>query len=182
MPVSLLPIIIPLIALVAIIWSAFKGKKAFLATTACVLGFFALLLSSQFIPGLLLRAKANDGDVAAQYRYARWLENHSEKINELLLWPSSPQVLEGYSWIDRAAEAGHLPSIYMKGIRLKYGNHVPEPQEWNGPGGNHFPQPELGQKYIDEALSKGFRPLSDVGEEYYYWHVYRGLYYIDPNG
>ena len=182
MPVSLLPIVTPLIALIAIVWSAFKGKKALVVTSGCVCGFFFLFLSSHFVPGWLLRAKANNGDVAAQYRYARWLENHSEKINEFLLWPSSPQVLEGYAWIDRAAEAGHLPSIYMKGIRLKYGEHVPRPQEWNGPSGNHFTQPELGQRYIDEALGKGFKPLTDVEEEYYYWHVYRGMYYKDPNG
>jgi hypothetical protein len=70
----------------------------------------------------------------------------------------------------------------MKGVRLKYGEHVPKSSGWTGAGGNHFPQPELGQKFIDEALASGFRPLPGVDEEVYYWHVYRGLYHNDPSG
>jgi hypothetical protein len=56
-------------------------------------------------------------------------------------------------------------------VRLKYGDHVPRPPDWDGPGGNHFPQPQRGQLLIDKALRLGYQPT--IKEEYFYWQQYR---------
>lgn len=177
MPVSFLPLLLPVIALGALVISAFKGIKFFLATVACVAVVIIGILSIFYIPGIYYFMKASSGVPSDQYRYARWLENHSDAINQWILWPVEPKVLEGYHWIDRAAESGYTPAIYIKGIRLKYGEHVPMPPNWNGAGGNVFPQPDVGQPFIDQALKLGFKP--SVAEDSYYWRVYRGQ---DPNG
>lgn len=57
------------------------------------------------------------------------------------------------------------------GIRLKYGMFVPKPNDWNGPAGNVFPQPERGQEWIDRAIRGGYQPTTQ--EEWYYWQVFR---------
>jgi len=182
MPVSPLPILIPLLLVIVLIVASMKGRKVFFRSAVVVASFIIFILSFFYIPGVLLYFRATQNDLDAQYKYARWLENNPEDINEVMFWPINPNVLEGYFWIDKAADQGHLPSLYIKGVRLKYGDHVPQPEDWDGPGGNHFPQPARGQKCIDEAIEKGFRPVKNLEEEFYYTHLYRGLYHKDPNG
>jgi hypothetical protein len=64
-----------------------------------------------------------------------------------------------------------LSLIYALGVRLKYGDFVPKPPHWTGPGGNAFPQPERGQALIDQAIRGGFtRP---VDGRRFYWQVLR---------
>jgi len=164
-----------------LIYGAIGGWRRFLKTlvgTALIVG---AILTPFFISGMSLKLQATSGDSKAQYRYARWLENTSESIGAIMLWPFSPDVLGGYEWLRKSAEGGFIPAIYVQGIRLKHGIHVPEPVGWSGPGGNVFPQPEKGQKLIDKAVSLGF-PIPHITEESYYWHFYRGVYEKDPNG
>lgn len=115
--------------------------------------------------------KANRGDPAAKYGLARWTERHDEQIGEFILWPFSPDVLGGYAWLEKAAAADYPPAIYAVGVRLKHGNHVPRPPNWNGPDGNVFPQPQRGQVLIDKAVQLGYQPM--IEEEYFYWQQYR---------
>ncbi|MCM3872066.1 MAG: hypothetical protein ND895_15395 [Pyrinomonadaceae bacterium] len=130
-----------------------------------------ILFLAVYAPSWVLTVKANAGDANAQYELARWTENHCEQIGEFVLWPCQADVLGGYAWLEKSAGQEYPPALYAVGVRLKYGEHVPQPPEWSGPGGNVFPQPERGQKKIDRALALGFHP--PVEEEYFYWRVYR---------
>ena len=180
MPVSFLPLLLPLIFLAFLIWGAFGGWKRFRSTALCIFVVVIVVLAPFHIPGAILRLQAGGSDPHAKYRYARWLENTPEAVGSVILWPVQPNVLEGYRWLERAAEQDFAPALYVQGVRLKYGTHVPEPEGWSGPGGNVFPQPNRGQELIDRALSLGFQPM--VKEEWYYWQVYRGTHYRDPHG
>jgi hypothetical protein len=171
MPVSYTPCVVPLLLLLVPLLFALKGKKAFLIASGVSLGLVLLFLLSVYVPGWVLRARAGRGDPAAQYELARWHENHCEEIQEWLPWPCEPDVLTGYAWLERAAGENYPPAVYAVGVRLKYGDHVPRPDGWDGPAGNSFPQPERGQEMIDKALRLGYKP--EVDEEDFYWKVYR---------
>jgi hypothetical protein len=81
-------------------------------------------------------------------------------------------VLGGYAWLEKAAAVDYPPAVYAKGVRLKFGQHVPRPADWEEPpGGNVFPQPERGQALIDKAIRLGYQPTID--EDYFYWRQYR---------
>jgi hypothetical protein len=179
MAVSFIPLLLPLLIAGVLIYGAKGGWRRFLKTltgSALVVG---LVLAPFFVPGLILKSKAEEGDAKAQYRFARWLENTPESIGSIILWPFAPEVLEGYAWLEKSANGGFLAAIYVQGVRLKHGIHVPKPTGWTGPSGNVFPQPEIGRALIEKALSHGFKPSSADSEASYYWQVYRGY---DPNG
>jgi hypothetical protein len=149
-----------------------RWKKSFLWASAISVALIAAFLLSIFIPGWLLGAKARGGDPAAQYAYARWTENHCEDIGRIIIWPCDPDVLGGFAWLEQAAAQDHPPAVWLVGVRLKYGIHVPEPAGWSGPGGNVFPQPDRGQAMIERALNElGFNPPTD--EDRHYWQAYR---------
>jgi TPR repeat protein len=115
---------------------------------------------------------AHRGDPEAQYKLARWTENHCEQLGSVILWPCEPDVLGGFAWLEKAAAQDYPPAVYLVGVRLKHGEHVPRPPDWKGPAGNHFPHPEKGQELIDRALKLGFVP--PPGDEVsYYMRVYR---------
>jgi len=59
MPVSFLPLLLPLIAIVVMAVSAFKGMKVFLRATLCVVVVFLGILSIFYIPGVYLYLKAS---------------------------------------------------------------------------------------------------------------------------
>jgi hypothetical protein len=66
----------------------FKSRRAAkrgAVVSACLL---ALFLLSFHIPRSWLHAKAAKGDPVAQYKYAQWLENHSEQLGAVILRPS----------------------------------------------------------------------------------------------
>ena len=94
-----------------------------------------------------------------------------DQIGEFVLWPFSPDVLGGYALLKKAAALDYPPAVYAVGVRLKHGDHVPRPPSWNGPAGNHFPQPERGQVLIDKAIQLGYEP--SIKEEHFYWQQYR---------
>ena len=148
-----------------------RGRKAGIIASAVSVSIVLLLVLSVYVPGWVLMARANRGDPHAQYELARWTENHWEQINQYLLWPTDPDVLGGYAWLERAAAQDYPPAVWLVGVRLKYGIHVPQPPGWKGAAGNVFPQPERGQEMIDRAIRLGFQPPAD--EEKYYWQVYR---------
>ncbi len=171
MPVSFLPLITWLAIFAFLIANASRGKKPFWkATVACVV-LVMLIVLAVYGPGWLLWARASNGDPASQYEYARWTENHSEQINAVLLWPAFPDVLGGYRWLQKSADQEYPPALFAIGVRLKYGIHVPQPADWNGPGGNVFPQPDRGQHFIDRAHELGYKEPTD--EESFYWQHYR---------
>ncbi len=181
MPVSPLPLLLPLLICGVLVYGAIGGWRRFLKAFVGTILIVGVIVAPFLIPGGILRIQAGAGNPKAQYRYARWLENTPESIGSVILWPFPPDVLGGYEWLEKSAEGGFPPALYVQGIRLKHGFHVPEPAGWTGPGGNVFPQPEKGQALIDKALALGFQTPA-VPEESYYWHVYRGLYVKDPNG
>jgi hypothetical protein len=157
-------IAIPLLFLV-------RGRKAFLIAAAGSASVVILLALLVYVPGWVLLVRANGGDLQAQYEAARWTENHCEHLQHFILWPCESDVLGGYALLERAAARDYPPALWLVGVRLKYGIHVPRPPDWTGPGGNVFPQPERGQKMIERAIQLGFQPPAD--EEGYYWQVYR---------
>jgi hypothetical protein len=172
MPVSLFPCIVPLLLIgipLLLLKRSRRAAKLGAVGSACVL---ALILGVVYVPGWRLHARAEKGDAAAQYRYAQWLETHSGELGEILLWPSEPDVLGGYAWLEKAAAQDYPPAVWLVGVRLKQGVFVPEPPGWTGPAGNAFPQPERGQAMIDRAVRQlGYRP--PAGEEAFYWQHYR---------
>jgi len=171
MPVNFVPLLLP--ALLILIPVAFFIKSARAGRNAALVagGIFFLIVLRTFVPGGLLLIRASLGSLPAQYEFARWRENHCEEIGDLILWPCEPDVLGGFSSLSVAAEKGYPPAIYAVGVRLKYGDHVPRPENWLGPGGNVFPQPKRGQRFIDEAIRLGYRPR--ISEERFYWQKYR---------
>lgn len=171
MPVSPVPIVFPLMLIGIPLLFALKGRRPFLIAAGVSASLLLAIFLSVFVPGWILRIRA-DGNPAAMYELARWTENHDAKLGQLILWPVSPDVLGGYRWLEKAAEKEYPPAVYAVGVRLKYGQFVPRPPDWKGPGGNVFEQPEAGQKMIDKALELGYKPKSD--EEYFYWREYRG--------
>jgi hypothetical protein len=171
MPVSFVPLILP-IALVGIpLLLLLKSKKACIVASVISVAILSLIFLSVYVPGWLLMRKAHGGDPAAIYELARWTENHDERIGEFTLWPFRPNVLGGYALLEKAAAADYPPALYALGVRLKYGDHVPRPPGWKGPGGNVFPQPERGQALIDKAIELGYEPT--IKEAYFYFLQYR---------
>lgn len=169
MQVSYLPLIMPLMFVGVPLLFLVKGRMTFVVAMGVSTCLLLLLILSVYVPGWVLMAKSEDP--AAQYELARWKETHCEQLGEVILWPCEPDLLGGYALLEKAAGRNYLPALWLVGVRLKYGIHVPEPPGWTGPGGNHFPQPERGQKLIDRAIALGFRLPPD--EENYYGLVYR---------
>jgi hypothetical protein len=129
---------------------------------------------SSYIQGAYLFYHANKGDKESMFQYSRWVENHNERIGSLVLWPVPTDTLHGFNCLEKAAAMSHPEATYALGVRLKYGTHVPRPTNWQGPSGNHFPQPDLGQHYIDLSKQLGYEP--DVDEQLYYRKEYRKKY------
>lgn len=172
MPVSYLPCVTPLLLLAIPLLCAVRGRKALLVGLSISIGLFALMFLCVYMPGWVLMPAAHRGDPEAQYNLARWTENHCEQVGSIILWPCEPDVLGGFAWLEKAAAQDYPPAVYLVGVRLKHGEHVPRPPGWEGPAGNHFPQPEKGQPLIDRALKLGFVP--PPGDEVsYYMRVYR---------
>ncbi len=171
MPVSFLPCIFPMLLVCVPLLFLAKGRKPFLRATSASASVLVLLFLWVYVPGWVLMVKADRGDAAAMYELARWTENHDEQVGAFVLWPVSPDVLGGYAWLEKAAALDYPPAVYAVGVRLKHGDHVPQPRDWNGPAGNHFPQPARGQTLIDKALRLGYQPT--IEEEYFYWQQYR---------
>ena len=173
MPVSYLPLFLPIVFVVLLIRAALRGKRAVLRAVKIVIGVTAIVVLPFYVPGWWLMLRAWRGDAKAMYELARWHENHCGKINELILWPCRPEVNAGYRVLERAASAGYPPAMYVLGVRLKYGLFVPMPIDWSGPCCNVYPQPQKGEPWIDRAIQAGFRPPARNGEDRYYWQVYR---------
>lgn len=152
MPVSFLPCITPLLLVGAPLLCLAWGRRAFRVAASISGGLIGLLFLWVYVPGWVLMIQARRGDPIAQYELARWTENHCERIGSVILWPCEPDVLGGFSWLEKAAEQDYPPALYLVGVRLKH-EHVPMPPNWNGPGGNSFPQPERGQKLIDRVAA-----------------------------
>jgi TPR repeat protein len=152
------------------------GRKPFLRAAAVSVALLLFHFLWVFVPGWVLRVKAERGDPAAMYELARWTENHDEQFGSLVLWPVIPDVLGGYAWLEKAAAQEYPPAVYAVGVRLKYGEHVPRPPDWpSNQMGNYFPQPERGQALIDKALALGYQPTID--EKEFYRKQYRERYY-----
>lgn len=171
MPVSLFSLVLPIVFLVLLIRGAIRGKRAFLRAVVIVVAIIAVVALPFYIPGWWLMLRGSRGDGASLYQLARWHENHCEKVGAFILWPCSPDVAAGYRALERSAAAGYTPAIYALGVRLKYGDHVPEPPGWTGAAGNVFDQPERGQPLIDQALRAGYTPR--VEERLFYWQEFR---------
>ena len=147
-------------------WYLGPRKRAAWVLGMCMF-VVVLVLSRVFLPGLVYSIGANCGSPYAQYEYARWLENHCSVLQAWLPLPCNSDVESGYLWLERAAQHEYVPAIYMLGVRLKYGIQVPRPDNWTGPGGNTYPQPERGQMLINSALNRGYRPREADASAYY---------------
>ena len=179
MPVSYFPLVLPVIFIVLLIVGACRGRASFRRAIFIVLGLFALVTLPFYVPGWWLMFCARHGDARTLYRLAKWHEMHCERVNALIFWPCESDMLSGFACLQRAAEKDYPPALYIVGVRLKYGEDVPEPPNWSGPSGNVFPQPERGQPLIDKALHLGFKPT--VEEKLFYSDVYREFNHHDPN-
>ncbi|HEX3357051.1 MAG TPA: hypothetical protein VHS31_08780 [Tepidisphaeraceae bacterium] len=172
---SYLPCFTPLLLIGVPLLLLFKSWRAAKIAAVCSACALSLLLLIVYIPGWLLYAKAAKGDPAAEYRYAQWLENHSDQLGDIILWPVEPDALGGYAWLEKAAAKNYPPAVWLVGVRLKHGLFVPEPRGWTGPGGNSFEQPDRGQPMIDRAINQlGYMP-PEREETFYDLHYRRGL-------
>lgn len=179
MPVSFFPCITLLFLLGVPTLLLLKSRRAATCGAIASVCLLAWFLGSIYVQGCWLYAEASKGDPAAQYRYAQWIENHADEIRLVILWPSQPDVLGGYAWLEKSAAQNYPPAVWLVGVRLKHGLHVPQPVQWDGPAGNWFPQPARGQAMIDRAtVELGYRPdlslySSDDAEPSYYEQHYR---------
>jgi len=179
MPVSFLPCITPLLLFGVPLLLLLTSRRAAMFGAIASLCLLALFVGSIYVPGWSLYAKASQGDPVAQYRYAQWVENHAGQVGAVILWPARPDVLGGYAWLEKSAAQNYPPAVWLVGVRLKHGVHVPKPVGWTGPGGNVFPQPARGQAMIDRATGElGYRPdlardRPEVAEPSFYWQHYR---------
>ncbi len=171
MPVSYLPLIVPLLLIGAPLVCLLASKRVALSAAIISVLILSLIIGIPKIQGARLHAAAKKGDAQKQFEYAKWLENHGERIGRVILWPFGADVDKGYEWVERAAENGHPEAMYALGVRLKYGMFVPRPPDWSGPAGNVFEQPGRGQIWIDRAIGAGYQPT--VQEDWYYWQVFR---------
>src|SRR5687767_1432680 len=110
MPVSFLPCITPLLLIGVPLLLLFKSRRAAKWGAVVSVCLLALFLLRVYIPGWRLHAKAAKGDPVAQYEYAQWLENHSEQAGA---WPSEPDVLGGYAWLEKAAAQNYPPAVWL---------------------------------------------------------------------
>jgi TPR repeat protein len=124
-------------------------------------GALSLILLSIFLPGAWLAWQANRVDLSAMYRYAQWLDNHNSRLAQILLWAPDGDTARSLHWLQKAADQDFVPAIYVVGVRFKNGCGVPRPENWTGPGGNVFAQPEIGQPLIDKAIRMGYVPRYD---------------------
>lgn len=161
MPASPFPMINTTLIAAAVLWFLVsRSKKSFRAFVTAI-AFVCVVLGCNFAPGIIYWMAAQTGSPWATYELARWTETHDERIGEWVLWPVGPNLLGGYALLERATAMDYPPAIYAMGVRLKHGFGVPEPPNWNGPGGNCFPQPERGQPLIDRAIALGHQPVVD---------------------
>jgi hypothetical protein len=172
MPVSYLPCITPFLLIGIPLLLLFKSRRAAARAALITISLFSLVFLWIYIPGWCLYVKARSGNAAAQYSYAQWLENHSEQVGTVIIWPFEPDVLEGYSWLEKSANQNYPPAVWLLGARLKFGEFVREPPGWTGPGGNVFPQPIRGQALMDHAVKDLGYPAPGDPEKYY-WQNYR---------
>ncbi len=103
MPVSYLPCIMPLVLIGVPLLCLIRGRRAFFVACVVSAAILAAVLLSVFVPGWIMGAKARDGDPAAKYEFARWTENHCEDLGSIILWPCTPDVLGGFTWLEKAA-------------------------------------------------------------------------------
>jgi len=170
MPVSPLPLLLPIVFIVLLILGARRGTRGFLRAVKNVFAITAVVTLPFYVPGWWFMLRGSRGNGAALYQLARWHENHCERVGALILWPCSPDVEAGYRALERSAATGYPPALYALGERLKSGYFVPEPPDWSG-GCCIYPQPERGQQLIDRALQAGFTPK--VEERFFYWQEFR---------
>lgn len=171
MPGSLVPIVFPTMLLLVPLLCLAKGRQAFIRAGVVSARLLLAVFLYVYLPGWIYTIRAAAGDRAGMYELARWTESHDEQIGQFILWPIRPDVLGGYAILEKAADQGYPPAIYALGVRLKHGDFVPQPAYWDGPAGNHFPQPERGQLLIDQALKSGYHPVID--EQQFYFGEYR---------
>jgi hypothetical protein len=169
MPVSLLPILVPILLAGIPLLCGLRGRKAFLTGAVASMLVVSTLILMVFIPGWVLQRKAGNGDPEAMYELARWSENHVGELQAVLPWPGSPDTTGGFPWLEKAAARGYPPAVCL-GVRLKYGDFVPMPRE-SGTSSNQSHQPERGQTLIDRALELGYKPTID--ERRFYWAQFR---------
>lgn len=171
MPASLFPIVFPALLVLVPLLCLVKGFRLFLRAAGLSVFILVSLFLAIYLPGRFQMLRAVSGDRAAMYELARWTEKHDEQIGRFILWPVEPDVLGGYRILEKSAAQGYPPAIYALGVRLKHGDFVPCPADWDGPAGNHFPQPVRGQPLIDRALELGYHPT--IEEAQFYFGEYR---------
>jgi hypothetical protein len=119
MPVSIFPLVLPIVFIVLLIRWAIRGKRAFVRAATIVVAIVAVVALPFYIPGWWPMVHISRVNGAALYQLARWHENHCQSVGALILWPCSPDVEAGYRVLERAAAAGYPPAIYALGVRLK---------------------------------------------------------------
>lgn len=173
-PVDVMPCVFTILAIAVPVcapWCA-KSRRNRIALFVATIAIPVIIIGGVFAIGCWWRIHAARGDPYSQYKYAQWLERHAEVIGRVFLWPERPDVLGGFTWLQRSASKDYPPALWLVGVRLKYGEHVPRPIDWSGAGGNVFPQPAVGQPLIDRSIQElGFNP--SVHESVYYWEHYR---------
>jgi hypothetical protein len=110
MPVSYLPCFTTLCLLIIPVIGRAKGGRKGLLVGLAISGFIVSIIGlSVYVPGWVLFLKANSGDAASQYKFARWTETHCEELENILIWPCSPDLLGGYAWLEKAAAQDYYP-------------------------------------------------------------------------
>jgi TPR repeat protein len=161
-PVDYTPLI-HLNVLIGVIFAVIFTRKRIAKVWIGLLGvaWWLLPVIPVYVVGYRLEVRAVAGDPAAQFEYARWLENHVDTLhNRTLLWLADYDFRQSVPWLEAAAKNGHAEALYALGVRHKYAECLP-------PG----TEPLDGETLVKKSIERGYRP--NTPERQYYWLRFR---------
>jgi hypothetical protein len=165
MPVDYTPLLIIVVAIGLPIWlTARYGRRIGLLSASAEFVIFLVMILSVYAPAWQLKAKAKRGDPVAAYQLSKWYWTNWIARHVTGGDPSS-----SFRWLEKSADGKYAPALYTLGVMYKEGTFVPPESQAVNASVPH-PQPQRGQKLIDEAIALGYRPT--VPEEQYFNTVF----------
>jgi len=166
MPVSPLPILIPLLAICLCIAGGIcatsASKKKYSRRLAGVgIAIIALPPILVKLVALVLLCGAMLGNCRWQYGLSRWLESENDMVSSVSMIQFDRHFEQSWYWLERASTGGCLAATYTIGNRIKHDRFVP----------TTINKEVDFQTMMNQALNGGFR--LKVPEEQYYFGQFR---------